>query len=252
MPTRLDKSEPTRLAFRLIRPPGAIGTALQVAQDFSVVIDVMAGETEHARYRSGEAGLFSYSEVDWPPGTRFAVLAERDVIGQRRRLLAVPAGDADYHLGLPIGGFTIGDDGHPDPASAWDIAAPAGVRQLPPSEWTFQSFDGFIVVGAWASGNARHYRRVPVPLQGEQQLVGWADLERAILEARDDEPVRNWIGDKAPIASSRHYSAAEIAGLPFAVAVPRNLGTSPASTPVEPPTSDHEPCPRHLDRTRGE
>lgn len=118
MATRLDKSEPDKLAFRL-NPPGAAVPSLQVAQDFSVFIDVMAGETEHARYRAGASGRL-HKGVSLP-GTRFAVLAERDGVVTRHGLIAVPAGDADYYLGLPIGGFTIGADGHPDPASAWDI-----------------------------------------------------------------------------------------------------------------------------------
>jgi len=121
MATRLDKSEPSKLAFRL-NPPGAVGATLQVAQDFSVTVGVMAGETEHARYKANEPGRLHAPEGGWLAGARLTVLAERDGPHQRHGLIAVPARDANYYLGLPIGGFTIGEDSHPDPASAWDLA----------------------------------------------------------------------------------------------------------------------------------
>jgi len=118
MATHLEKSDPAKLAFRF----STLGATLQAAQDFSVVVDVQFGANEHARYRAGEGGTLFAPDGSWVPGAKFAVLAERNGATTRRQLIAVPAGDADYHLGLPIGGFTIGADGHPDPASAWDLA----------------------------------------------------------------------------------------------------------------------------------
>ncbi len=196
MATHLEKSDPAKLVFRF----STLGATLQAAQAFDVGADVQFGTLDLLRFREGEAGTLCAPEGSWVTGARFVVLASR------HGLVAAPEADSDYHTGLIIGGFTIGEGGHPDPATAWDIAAPADIRQLPQSEWTFQSFDGFLVVGAWARGNARHYRRVPVPLQGDQKLVGWADLERAIVEARDDEPVRKPIGEepRQPLGIASH------------------------------------------------
>lgn len=120
MATHLTKSDPARLAFRF----GTLGATLQVAQDFAVTVDVQFGGIEHAAFHEGEGGLLHAPEGTWVPGARFAVLAERDGAITSRTLVAVPEADADHHLGLPIGGFAIGADGHPDPATAWDLSLP--------------------------------------------------------------------------------------------------------------------------------
>lgn len=119
MASRLEKSDPGKLAFRF----STLGATLQAAQDFSVIVDVQFGGNEHARFREGEGGLLVAPEGTWVPGAIFSVLAERLDGGL---LVAVPAADTNYHLGLTIGGFTIGEDGHPDPASAWDLNSGSG------------------------------------------------------------------------------------------------------------------------------
>lgn len=121
MATTLTKSDPDKLAFRLNQPDSPV--ILQVAQDFSVTVDVQFGGLEHAAYREDEFGVLVVpSPETWVPGARFVVLANRAGATTARGLMAVPAADADHHLGLPIGGFTIGEDGYADPATAWDLS----------------------------------------------------------------------------------------------------------------------------------
>jgi len=116
MATHLSKSDPSQLAFR-INPPGSFST-LQAAQAFTV----MFGQFEHAAFRAGEHAGLHMPDGTWVPGAKFIVIADRDGGVTRRGLTAIPEAEADYFLGLPIGGFTIGPDSHPDPATAWDIA----------------------------------------------------------------------------------------------------------------------------------
>jgi hypothetical protein len=116
----LSKSEPGRLAFRF----STLGATLQAAQAFAVHYDVQFGEAVYARVRAGEGGTLATPEGSWVPGAQFSVLVQRD-----GALLAVPAAEVDYYLGLVIGGFTVGADGHPDPATAWDLASGPVHRQ---------------------------------------------------------------------------------------------------------------------------
>lgn len=229
MATRLEKSEPKKLCFRF----STLGATLQAAQDFSVVVDVQFGANEHARFRAGEGGTLFAPDGSWVPGAKFVVLAERDGATARRQLIAVPAGDAEYHFGLVIGGFTIGEDGHPDPATAWDLssgsvhsgqggrgtpeeaaaeparealedalagtdysAAPAGPRLLPRSRWTFEaSEDGrFLIVGALAEGQYREYRRVPLSSEDGEPLTGLDNLIAAIAAVVDLAPISEGSG----------------------------------------------------------
>lgn len=117
MSTHLHKSDPGRLAFRF----STLGATLVAAQSFEVEVDVQHGRLSHARFREGEGGTLVTPDGSWAPGARFIVLAQRTPSGATI-LVAVPDADRDHHLGLTIGGFAVGADNHPDPASAWDIA----------------------------------------------------------------------------------------------------------------------------------
>lgn len=117
MSTHLDKSDPGRLAFRF----STLGATLQAAQDFAVESDVQFGRLTEARFREGEGATLVVPEGSWVPGARFIVLAERTPSGATV-LVAAPDAERDHYLGTVIGGFAVGADNYPDPASAWDIA----------------------------------------------------------------------------------------------------------------------------------